>query len=245
MRIARSGIALMLMFFCISLDVSPQERRMTVTGKLIRMMAIGGESSGWAIQLEPELNIDGKQVNTLEVAFHENSKFERLQDKRVRATGKLSSRNGVETGSRSVFEVSSIREIKAKPGQDSQSESMAALDLTGSEWLLEDLAGSGVVDNVQATLAFPGSGKVSGNSSCNRFFGVAEVHGNAIKLGPLGGTRMACAAAVMDQEAKYLKALGAVERFEWKGPYLLLHCKGFERPLRFTRKEASKPPVRE
>ena len=36
------------------------------------------------------------------------------------------------------------------------------LNLLGSEWLLEDLGGSGVLDRVQATLAFPESGKVAG-----------------------------------------------------------------------------------
>jgi heat shock protein HslJ len=116
----------------------------------------------------------------------------------------------------------------------------SAFNLAGSEWLLEDLAGSGVIDNVQATLAFPEAGKVSGKGSCNRFFGAAEIAGDAIKLGPLGTTRMACPEAVMNQETKYLNALQAAERFEWKDPYLLLHSKGIEKPLRFTRPVAEK-----
>jgi len=45
----------------------------------------------------------------------------------------------------------------------------------------------------------------------------------------------------MDQEAKYLEALQAAERFEWKDPYLLIHCKGHEAPLRFTRIQLEKP----
>jgi heat shock protein HslJ len=53
---------------------------------------------------------------------------------------------------------------------------------------------------------------------------------------------MACPEALMNREAKYLKALQAAERYEWTDPYLLLHCKGFEKPLRFTRKRASTPP---
>jgi len=71
-----------------------------------------------------------------------------------------------------------------------------------------------VIDNVQATLAFPEAGKVSGNGSCNRFFGPAEINGNAVKLGPLGSTRKACPEAVMNQETKYLNALQAADRFE-------------------------------
>ena len=92
-----------------------------------------------------------------------------------------------------------------------------------------------MLDNVQATLAFQETGKVSGNGSCNRFFGSAKINGNAIEFGPLGATRMACPEAVMNQEAKYMGALQAADHFEWKAPYLLLHCKGFEKPLRFTR----------
>ena len=245
MRVARLGIALALVFFCTCADAFSQEQKMTVTGKLTRMMAIGGESTGWAIQLDSQLDVDGKQVDTLEVASKGIGKFETLQNKHVRATGKLSYRNGVETGRRSVLEISSIKEVKAKPGQASQGGSTAALDLIGSEWLLEDLGGSGALDRVQATLAFPARGKVAGKSSCNRFMGPAEIDGNSIKLGPLAGTRMACPEAVMNQETKYLNALGAAERFEWKDPYLLLYCKGFEKPLRFTRKEASNPAAQE
>ena len=41
---------------------------------------------------------------------------------------------------------------------------------------------------------------------------------------------MACPEAVVSQEKKYLKALQAANCFEWKDPYLLLYCKGFDKP---------------
>jgi hypothetical protein len=41
-------------------------------------------------------------------------KLEKLKDKRVKATGKLTYNHGVETGDRGVLEVSSIKESKAK-----------------------------------------------------------------------------------------------------------------------------------
>ena len=116
----------------------------------------------------------------------------------------------------------------------------SAFNLGGSEWLLEDLAGSGVMDSVGATLSFPETDKVAGNGSCNRFFGPAEIAGSALKLGLLGSTRMACTEAVMNQETKYLNALQAAQRYEWKDPYLLVYCKGFDKPLRFTRATASR-----
>jgi heat shock protein HslJ len=239
MRIARVSTSLILVFSCICLQAQPPRQKITVTGKLGRVMAIGGESTGWAVQLDSATNIDGKQVDSIEVNYRKSGKLEKLENKHVKATGRLSHRHGVETGERPVLEISSITEAKAtsQPGPAPT----APFNLSGSEWLLENLAGSGVLDNVHATLAFPEAGKVAGNGSCNRFFGPAETSGDTIKLGPLASSRMACPEAAMNQETKYLNALQAAERFEWKDPYLLLHCKGFEKPLRLTRMPASKP----
>ena len=116
----------------------------------------------------------------------------------------------------------------------------AAFNLSGSEWQLEDLGGV-AAEHGKATLTFPEAGKVAGNASCNRFFGSSEINGGSIKLGAMGSTRMACPEPVMNQEAKYLEALQAAERFEWKDPYLLIYSKGFEKPLRFIRMESAKP----
>jgi heat shock protein HslJ len=230
---------LILAVFGVHLQAQTPERQTTVSGKLGRVMAIGGESTGWAIQLDSETSIDGKRVDSLEVDDSNTERLEKMANKRVKATGTLSHRKGVETGERLVLVVSSMKEVKAatKP----ESAKTVAFKLTGTEWLLEDLSGAGVIDNIQATLTFPEAGKTAGKGSYNRFFGPAEVTGSAIKLGPLGTTRMACPEAVMNQETKYLDALQAAERFEWKAPYLLIYCKGFEKPLRFTRMKTPKP----
>jgi heat shock protein HslJ len=108
-------------------------------------------------------------------------------------------------------------------------------NLVGSDWVLEDLAGSGVVSGVRATLSFPEAGKVAGDGSCNRFFGMSEIAGTEIKLTGLGSTRMACPEPIMNQETKYLNALQAAERYEWKDPNLLIFSNGLDKPLRFTR----------
>ena len=115
-------------------------------------------------------------------------------------------------------------------------------NLLNTEWLLEDLAGRGVLDRIQATLAFPGPNKVAGNGSCNRFMGAAEISGESIKLGPLASTMMACPDAVSNQERAYLKALEGAERITVDGPYLLVYSKGLEKPLRFTQKTPGKKP---
>jgi heat shock protein HslJ len=233
MRIARLTAGLILTLLCISLQAQTPDQKLTVTGKLGRAVAIGGETTGWVIQLESEITVDGKQVNSIELDYHKTSKLEKLENQRVQVVGTLSHRQGVEAGERTVLVASSIREAKAT--RQPKSAQTVPFSLIGSEWLLEDLAGGVVMDGIQATLTFPEAGKIAGNGSCNRFFGPGEISGNTIKLGPLASTRMACPAAVMNQEMKYLAALQAAERFEWKDPYLLIYCKGFEKPLRFTR----------
>jgi len=108
-------------------------------------------------------------------------------------------------------------------------------NLLKTEWLLEDLAGRGVLDRAQATLAFPEAGKVAGNSTCNRFFGSVDIRGDNIHFGQMGSTRMACmGSALANQDLNYLDALRNAERFSQEGPYLLIYSKGRQQPLRFT-----------
>jgi len=204
-----------------------QGQKVTVTGTLHRVMAIGGESTGWSIQLDSPLSIDDKQRDSIEVAY-DNAKLEALNDQHVRATGMLSHRQGVETGTRPVLQLASIRVLN-------KTETAA---LAGSEWILEDLGASGVIDSAEATLEFGQDGRVAGRGTCNRFTGKVEITGNTIKFGPLASTRMMCPEALMDQESKYLKALDSAERFERRGSTLLIYSRDSEKPLKFTAKTA-------
>ena len=52
MRIARLSTGLILALVGVYLQAQPPEQTITVTGKLVRAMAIGGESTGWALELE-------------------------------------------------------------------------------------------------------------------------------------------------------------------------------------------------
>jgi hypothetical protein len=115
MHIARIASVVMLMLVCAGVQAAPQtQTKMTVTGTLTRAMAIGGESTGWSIQVDPEITLDGKQVHSIEISYKDAQKLEKLKDKRVKATGKRTHKHGVETGDRAVLEVSSIKESKAK-----------------------------------------------------------------------------------------------------------------------------------
>lgn len=113
MRITQVALSLILALACVCPRLATQEHELTVRGKLVRTMAIGGESTGWAIQLDSEIIVDSKSANSVEVDYPRTRKLEKLENKRVKATGKFSHRRGVETGDRTVLELSSIAEAKA------------------------------------------------------------------------------------------------------------------------------------
>ena len=115
--------------------------------------------------------------------------------------------------------------------------------LVGTAWRLEDLAGGGVLDRVQATLEFPEPGRVTGLGSCNRFHGVVTVEDDSIRFGGIASTRRACPEAVMRQEAAYFAALQDAERFERDGETLRIIARDRPSPLRFIATEATAAPA--
>ena len=125
---------------------------------------------------------------------------------------------------------------EAAPEAAAAVSTVAPSELWGTAWTLEDLAGVPLAKGQQATLAFPEPGKVSGNGSCNRFFGAIEVSGQSISFSALASTRMACAEPIGKQETAYLKALQDAERFEVSGDTLSIYAKDLEKPLRFKKK---------
>lgn len=107
--------------------------------------------------------------------------------------------------------------------------------LTGTQWLLEDLAGRGVLDRLQSTLDFSEPGRVSGRAGCNDFSGPIEWDAARITIGPLMLTRKACSLAVSDQETRYLEALAGAQAIRADGSHLLIDTLVAGKPLKLTR----------
>ena len=101
-------------------------------------------------------------------------------------------------------------------------EPVTAADLAGTAWLAEEIDGLDVIDSVQSTLVFEDAEQVVGNAGCNRYFGMAEIEGGLMHLGPLGATRMSCVPAVDEQEQRFLTALGRTHSFALDGGTLVL-----------------------
>ena len=112
MRLFRVAVSLVLVLLSMALYGESKEQKIVVTGTLSRAMAIGAETTGWSIQLDSETTIDGKPVHSVEIAYPKADTLEKLNNQRVKAKGKISHQQGVETGQRTVLAVSSIKEIK-------------------------------------------------------------------------------------------------------------------------------------
>ena len=91
-------------------DESHPPKKITITGKLTRVMGIGGETTSWALQLKREITLEGKKLDSIEISGPVE-KFEKLNDQRVRARGTLTHHKGVERGEYLVLEVSFIQPV--------------------------------------------------------------------------------------------------------------------------------------
>ena len=82
------------------------------------------------------------------------------------------------------------------------------------DWQVAEIGGKPVIAGSGASLTFDLDGSLHGNASCNRFFGSFTLTGEGLAISDVGATLMACEAASMDQEQRFLSALGTVQRFE-------------------------------
>ena len=112
MRSVKAAACFVVILFCVCLIAESAGQKVVVTGTLSRAMAIGAETTGWMIQLDSETTIDGKPVHSVEIAYPKTKKLEKLNNQRVKAKGTITHRHGVETGDRTVLEVSSIKAAK-------------------------------------------------------------------------------------------------------------------------------------
>jgi hypothetical protein len=114
MRTARLPICILALAFS-STQALPQEaaapKKIAIIGKLTRVMAIGGETSGWSLELKRGITLEGKKMRSVEVTGPADD-LEKLKDQRVRVRGTLAHHTGMERGDYLVLEVSSIRAVK-------------------------------------------------------------------------------------------------------------------------------------
>ena len=90
----------------------------------------------------------------------------------------------------------------------------AADDLAGTAWSAEQ--------GKAPRILFKADGKVSGNASCNSFFGSYTVQGDNVAFRGFGTTRKSCRPAIMTAERAFLAALKAATGYRVENQTLQL-----------------------
>ena len=107
----------------------------------------------------------------------------------------------------------------------------APLQLGDNPWRVTAIADEhgellSIIEGTTPDLHFE-DGQVSGDGSCNRYFGPYETAGAGdLSFGELATTLMACLEAVMEQEQAFLVALDSVDAYSIAGPVLELRASG-------------------
>lgn len=105
--------------------------------------------------------------------------------------------------------------------------------LAGIPWQVEDVDGAGIIDAARIMLEFdPLTRRLAGSAGCNKFNAAYDLSGEGLSIGPAAVTRMACTAALMEQEGRFLATLGRITRFDIDPTgALLLFANDQETPL--------------
>lgn len=107
-------MAMMMLLVCwrVAAQGTPVEGTVEATGKLVKVMAVGAETTGWAVEFEQEVSFGGNGVHSIEVEG-DAKKFGKLENKKVTVKGSIVHRSGTERKDRIVFVVQKIKEWKA------------------------------------------------------------------------------------------------------------------------------------
>lgn len=104
------------------------------------------------------------------------------------------------------------------------------------DFVAADVNGVPVQSGTRLTLRLAPEGEASGNSGCNSFTTRYQTKSrDRIDFGPIAATRMACPAAVMEQEARFVAILDAAESYSVYGNGSLSIIAPDGRAIRFRR----------
>jgi len=107
--------------------------------------------------------------------------------------------------------------------------------LQGAEWAVVSIDGKPLVAGSKATLTFAPDGRLSGQSSCNRFMSQYALSGEGLSISSAAGTRMMCEAQLMQQEQAFLAALSSTQGFSISADGALLLRTGDGRTIEARR----------
>ncbi|WP_263141228.1 META domain-containing protein [Pseudomonas sp. RIT-PI-AD] len=71
-----------------------------------------------------------------------------------------------------------------------------------------------LVERSHLTLNLGEDGRAYGNAGCNHWFAPYTLENDSLRFGQTGSTRKLCSPAVMEQEQRFLDALGQIQRWD-------------------------------
>lgn len=104
-------------------------------------------------------------------------------------------------------------------------------------YVLEWIGERPLIDNSHLTMTLGNDGRAYGNAGCNHWFASYRLEGDRIHFGPVGSTRKLCAPALMEQEHRFLEAMGQVLRWDVSDVEQLQLWPAKGLPLRFWLEE--------
>jgi len=94
---------------------------------------------------------------------------------------------------------------------------MPAVDLANTNWRLVSYLDGALLQpppvDAEVTLTFE-DGAAGGKSACNRYRSAVTIGDDTLTFGMAIGTRMACSPPLMEVEARYLRTLESVARWQ-------------------------------
>ena len=112
MRVLRVSSCTLVLLLCVSAATFAQKKplqpgEVILTGKLTQVMGIGGETTGWQLELNSDVALEGQTMRSIEVAGRAK-RLARLAGQQVKARGFVKHHHGVERKDWLVLEITSI-----------------------------------------------------------------------------------------------------------------------------------------
>ncbi|MDH4610870.1 META domain-containing protein [Pseudomonas sp. BN102] len=85
---------------------------------------------------------------------------------------------------------------------------------TGKTYQVEWIGERPLIDRSHLTITLGDDNRAYGNGGCNHWFASYSLEGDTLSFGAAGSTRKMCAPALMEQEQRFLDALGKVQRWD-------------------------------
>ncbi|WP_338466802.1 YbaY family lipoprotein [Novosphingobium sp. ZN18A2] len=103
--------------------------------------------------------------------------------------------------------------VRSSGGSDPARPASTQAIPSGAVHTVEDIDGTGLIDNSHVTILFGTDGRVSGSTGCNTFSASYTANGNALSIGPVATTRRACLPALDKQQARFLEAMQSLSQW--------------------------------